>query len=108
MIRVPMHLVHRPTTRTELVADRVGAPWRFEGVGMPLPDRTRVLEHLGRPVVIEGAGAPELALDGGDEVVLSPASSEAALCAALLGLGGAAGVVVLWAEVQGLPVLAAA
>lgn len=108
MIRVPMHLVHRPDTRAELVADRVGAPFRFEGQALPLASRARVLEHLRHQVVLEGPGAPELALDGGTEVSLSPASSEAALCAALLGLGGAAGVVVLWAEVQGLPVVAAA
>lgn len=107
MIRVPMHLVHRPDTRADLVADRLGA-WRFEGQALPLAARARVLEHLGRAVQLEGPGAPDQALDGGTEVSLSPASSEAALCAALVGLAGATGVVVVWAEVQGLPVTAAA
>lgn len=104
MIRVPMHLVHRPDTRVDLVADKVGAPLRFEGQALPLPTRALVLAHLGRQVALEGEAAPELALDGGTELQVAPASSEAALCTALLGLGGAAGVVVLWAEVQGLPV----
>lgn len=108
MIRVPMHLVHRPETRADLVIDQVGSAPRFEGQALPLPTRARVLEHLGRQVVLEGPGAPELALDGGTEVLLSPSSSEAALCTALLGLGGAAGVVVVWPEVKGLPVVAAA
>lgn len=107
MIRVPMHLVHRPDTRADLVADKVGGPLRFEGVALPLPTRAQVLAHLGQQVVLEGPGAPELALDGGTEVSLST-TTEAGLCAALLGLGGAAGVVVLWGEVQGLPVVAAA
>ncbi len=105
-IRVPMHLVHHPETRTDLVADGLGKPWRWEGQGLTLAIRQQVLEHLARPRQLALDDDDPMVRDGGDEVTL-PATSMANLCSGLLGLGGAVGVVVLWGETVGLPVQAA-
>lgn len=106
-IRVPMHLLRRPDSSSDLVADQLGAPWRWEGQGLPLEVRAAVLEHLARLVQLP-VGEADGELDGGSLVTLDPRKSEAALCSALLGLGGACSVVVVWGKVVGLPVQAAA